>query len=114
MCTCVGNQQSRGVVIARLRSSAQSLLHQRRDLHQLTYFYRLKDRESTPHQVVSDFMLPVRYYHVLYSYFLSLYQAPPKKPKKLYTFRCPIALRAQSSFFSCFVEFIFIVVESCC
>jgi hypothetical protein len=25
---------------------------------------------------------------------LSLYQATPKKPKKLYTFRCPIALRA--------------------
>jgi hypothetical protein len=34
VCTRVGNQRSRGVVIARLRSPVWSLLHQRRDLHQ--------------------------------------------------------------------------------
>jgi hypothetical protein len=33
-----GNQRSRGVVIARVRTDAvQSLRHQRRDLHQSTY-----------------------------------------------------------------------------
>jgi hypothetical protein len=65
MCTRVGNQWSRGVVIARLRSSVWSLPHQRRDLHQSTYLYLSKDLEPTSHQVVSDFRLLVRYYHML-------------------------------------------------
>jgi hypothetical protein len=67
MCVCVGNQRSRGVVIARLRSSVQSLLHQRRDLYQSTYLYLSEDQEPTSHQVVSDFKLPMRYYRVLSS-----------------------------------------------
>jgi hypothetical protein len=50
MCACVGNQQSRGVVITRLQSSVQSLLHQRRDLHQSTYLYLTKDQKPTPYQ----------------------------------------------------------------
>jgi hypothetical protein len=62
MCARVCNQQSRGVVIARLRSSVWSLLHQHRDLHQSTYLYLSKDRELISHQVISDFRLPVRYY----------------------------------------------------
>jgi hypothetical protein len=38
MCARVGNQQSRGVVTARVRTDAvQNLHHQRRDLHQSTY-----------------------------------------------------------------------------
>jgi hypothetical protein len=38
MCARVGNQQSRGVVTARVRTdTVRSLRHQRRDLHQLTY-----------------------------------------------------------------------------
>jgi hypothetical protein len=38
MCARVGNQQSCGVVAARVQTNAvQSLHHQRRDLHQLTY-----------------------------------------------------------------------------
>jgi hypothetical protein len=38
VCARVGNQWSRGVVIARVRTDAvQSLCHQRRDLHQSTY-----------------------------------------------------------------------------
>jgi hypothetical protein len=38
MCTRVGNQWSRGVVTARVRTdTVQSLRHQRRDLHQSTY-----------------------------------------------------------------------------
>jgi hypothetical protein len=81
-------------VIARLRSSVWSLLDQRRDLHQLTYLYLSEDQEPTSHQVVLDFRLPMRYYRVLSSKFFSFYQAPPKKPKILYTFCCPIALRA--------------------
>jgi hypothetical protein len=50
MCARVGNQQSRGIVIARLRSSVRSLLHQHQDLHQSTYLYLIEDREPTPHQ----------------------------------------------------------------
>jgi hypothetical protein len=38
MCAWVGNQRSRGVVIARVRTDTiRSLHHQRRDLHQSTY-----------------------------------------------------------------------------
>jgi hypothetical protein len=55
---------SSGVVTARVRSSVQSLHHKRQDLHQLTYLYLLEYREPTPHLVVPDFRLPVRYYHV--------------------------------------------------
>jgi hypothetical protein len=43
MCTRVDNQWSHGVVIARLRSSVWSLLHQRRDLHQSSYLYLAED-----------------------------------------------------------------------
>jgi hypothetical protein len=54
VCVCVGNHRSRGVVIVRLRSSARSLLHQRRDLHQLIYLYLSEDQKPTSHQVVND------------------------------------------------------------
>jgi hypothetical protein len=38
MCARVGNQRSRGVVTARVRTDAvRSLHHQRQDLHQSTY-----------------------------------------------------------------------------
>jgi hypothetical protein len=38
MCTWIGDQQSRGVVTARVRTDAvRSLRHQRQDLHQSTY-----------------------------------------------------------------------------
>jgi hypothetical protein len=38
MCVWVGNQQSRGVVTARVQiDTVQSLHHQRRDFHQSTY-----------------------------------------------------------------------------
>jgi hypothetical protein len=38
MCAQVGNQRSRGVVTARVRTDVvRSLHHQRRDLHQSTY-----------------------------------------------------------------------------
>jgi hypothetical protein len=43
MCARVGNQQSRGVVAARVRTDALwSFRHQRRDLHQSTYPVTLK------------------------------------------------------------------------
>jgi hypothetical protein len=42
VCARVGNQQSRGVVIARVRTDVvRSLRHQRRDLHQSTYLVPL-------------------------------------------------------------------------
>jgi hypothetical protein len=38
MCAWVGNERSRGVVTAQVRTDdVQSLRHQRRDLHQSTY-----------------------------------------------------------------------------
>jgi hypothetical protein len=49
MCACVDNQQSHGVVIARLRLSIWSLLHQRRVVRQSTYLYLSEDREPTSH-----------------------------------------------------------------
>jgi hypothetical protein len=67
MCARVDNQCNRGVVIVRLQSSVRSLLHQHRDLHQSTYLYLAEDREPTSHQVVLDFRLPMRYYHVSFS-----------------------------------------------
>jgi hypothetical protein len=50
MCARVDNQRSRGVVIVRLRSSVQSLLHQCRDLHQSTYLYLAEDWKPSSHQ----------------------------------------------------------------
>jgi hypothetical protein len=49
MCARVGNQWSRGVVIVRLQSPIQGLLHQRQDLHQLTYLNFTEDWEPTSH-----------------------------------------------------------------
>jgi hypothetical protein len=59
MCACVGNQRSHAVVIARLQSTVQNLLHECRDLHQSTYLYLAEDRDLTSYQ---DFTtdLPVR------------------------------------------------------
>jgi hypothetical protein len=67
VCARVDNQCNCGVVIVRLRLSVQSLLHQHQDLHQSTYLYLAEDREPTSHQVVLDFRLPMRYYHVSFS-----------------------------------------------
>jgi hypothetical protein len=50
VCARVDNQRSRGVVIARLRTFVWSLLHQCRDLLQLTYPYLAEDWEPTSHQ----------------------------------------------------------------
>jgi hypothetical protein len=52
VCARVGNQRSRGVVTARVRSDAvRSLHHQHRDLHQSTYPYLSKERDSSYYQV---------------------------------------------------------------
>jgi hypothetical protein len=52
MCARVGNQQSHGVVTARVRTDAvRSLRHQRRDLHQSTYPYLSEDRVSSYYQL---------------------------------------------------------------
>jgi hypothetical protein len=59
MCACIGNHRSHRIIIARLRSSVQSLLHQHRDLHQSIYLYLSEDWELTPHQVVSDFTVAI-------------------------------------------------------
>jgi hypothetical protein len=60
----IDNQQNGGVVAARVQSSVQSLHHQRRDLHQLTYLYLSEDQDPTSHQELSDFRLLVRYFYV--------------------------------------------------
>jgi hypothetical protein len=70
VCARVGNQQSRGVVIARVRTNVvRSLRHQHRDLHQLTYPYLSEDQDSSYYQVVSEFGFPVRYTCVSFSLF---------------------------------------------
>jgi hypothetical protein len=45
---------------------------------------------------------------------LFLYRDPPKKPKKIHILHCPITLKAANFYFSYFVEFVSIMVESCC
>jgi hypothetical protein len=53
MCAWVGNQQSSGVVTARVRTDAvRSISHQRRDLHQSTYPYLSEDRDSSYYQQI--------------------------------------------------------------
>jgi hypothetical protein len=70
MCAQVGNQRRCGVVTARVQTdAAQSLSHQRRDLHQSTYPYLSEDRDSSYYHVVSDFGFPVRYTCVSFSLF---------------------------------------------
>jgi hypothetical protein len=74
VCAHVGNQQSCGVVIGRLRSSVQNLLHQ----------CRSEDWEPTPHQVVLNFRLPLRYYHVPLVRLPSFIPRSTEKQKKLH------------------------------
>jgi hypothetical protein len=95
VCAWVGNQWSRGVVTARVRTDAvQSFHHQRRDLHQLTYPYLSEDRDSSYYQVVSNFGFPVRYTCVSFSLFPIFIPRSTEKAKKIHIFCCPITLRA--------------------
>jgi hypothetical protein len=95
MCAWAGNQRSRGVVTARVRTDAvQSLRHQRRDLHQSTYLYLSEDRDSSYYQVVSDFGFLVRYTCVSFSLFPVFILRSTEKAKKIHIFHCPITLRA--------------------
>jgi hypothetical protein len=48
----IDNQQSSGVVTARVQSFIWSLHHQCQDLHKLTCLYLSKDWDPTSHQVV--------------------------------------------------------------
>jgi hypothetical protein len=83
MCAWVGNQQIRGVVIARVRTDVvQSLHHQHQDLHQSTYPYLSEDRDSSYYHVVSDFGFPVRYTCVSFSLFPAFIPRSTKKAKK--------------------------------
>jgi hypothetical protein len=96
MCARVGNQWSRGVVTARVRTDAVwSLHHQRRDLHQSTYPYLSKDRDSSCYQVVLDFGFPVRYTCVSFSLFpIFIPRSTEKAKKNIHIICCPITLRA--------------------
>jgi hypothetical protein len=87
--TQIDNQRSSGVAIARVRSSVRSFRHQHRDLYQSTYLYLSEDWDPISHQVVSDFRLPMRYYHVFSLVYYLSYRDPPKSPK-IYTFHYPI------------------------
>jgi hypothetical protein len=85
MCARIGNQRSHGVVTARVRIDVvRSLRHQRRDLHQLTYPYLSKDRDSFYYQVVSDFGFLVRYTCVSFSLFPVFIPRSTEKIKKSY------------------------------
>jgi hypothetical protein len=54
VCAWVGNQRSRGVVTAWVRTDAvQNLHHQHGDLHQSTYLYLLEDRDSSYYHLCS-------------------------------------------------------------
>jgi hypothetical protein len=70
-------------VTVRVRTFVRSLHHQHRDLHQLTYLYLSKDQESTSHQVVSDFRLPMQYYRVPLFYFIVFHTEIHRKAKKI-------------------------------
>jgi hypothetical protein len=95
MCARVGNQRSRGIVTARLRTDAvRRLRHQRRDLHQSTYLYLSEDRDLSYYQVVSDFGFPVRYSCVSFSLFPVFIPRSTEKVKKIHIFRYPITLSA--------------------
>jgi hypothetical protein len=84
MCAQVGNQQSRGVVTARVRTDdVRSLRYQRRDLHNRLTLYLLKDRDSSYYPVVSDFGFPVRYTCVSFSLFTVFIPRSTKKAKKI-------------------------------
>jgi hypothetical protein len=84
VCAWVGNQRSRGVVTARVRTDAiRSIHHQRRDLHQSTYPYLLEDRDSSYYQVVSDFGFLVRYTCVSFSLFPVFIPRSIEKAKKI-------------------------------
>jgi hypothetical protein len=95
VCARVGNQRSRGVVIAQVRTDAvQSLHRQRRDLSQSTYSYLSEDRDSSYYQVVSDVGFSMRYTCVSFSLFPVFIPRSTEKGKKINIFRCPITLRA--------------------
>jgi hypothetical protein len=81
----IDNQRSNGVVTARVWHSARSPHHQHQNLHHLTYLYISEDQESTSHQVVSDFRLPLRYYRVSF-WFVTIFhnEIHRKSQKKLY------------------------------
>jgi hypothetical protein len=95
MCAQVGNQRSRGVVTAWVRTDAvRSLRHQCRDLHQSIYPYLSENRDSSYYQVVSDFGFPVRYTCVSFSLFLVFIPRSTKKAKKNSYLPPSITLRA--------------------
>jgi hypothetical protein len=85
VCAKVGNQRSRGVVTARVRTDAVwSLHHQRRDLHNLTYPYLSEDWDSSYYQVVSDFGFPMMYTCVSFSLFPIFILSTEKAKKNSY------------------------------
>jgi hypothetical protein len=115
MCARVGNQRSRGVVTARVRTdTVRSLRHQCRDLPQSTYPYLSEDRDSSYYQVVSDFGFPVRYTCVSFNLFPVFIPRSTEKAKK--NAYLPVSYNPYSRkfHFSYFIEFVSIVVESCC
>jgi hypothetical protein len=84
VCAQVGNQRSRGAVIARVLSDVvRSLRHQHLDLHQSTYLYLSEDQDSSYYQVVSDFGFPVRYTCVYFSLFPIFIPRSTEKAKKI-------------------------------
>jgi hypothetical protein len=115
MCARVGNQRSRGVVTARVRTDAvRSLRHQRRDLHQSIYPVPLGRSGLFLLSLVSGFGFPVRYTCVPFSLFTAFIPRSTEKAKKNSYLPFSYTLRATNFCFSYFIEFVSIVVESCC
>jgi hypothetical protein len=99
MCAWVGNQRSRGVVTAQVRTDVVQGLHrQHRDLHQSTYPYLSKDRDSSYYQVVLDFGFLVRYTCVSFSLFPVFILRSTEKAKKIISSAVPKPLEPQISF----------------
>jgi hypothetical protein len=95
VCARVGNQRSRGVVTARVRTDAgRSLRHQFEISTNRLTPYLLEDRHSSYYQVVSDFGFFVMYTCVSFSLFPVFIPRSIEKAKKIHIFRCPITLRA--------------------
>jgi hypothetical protein len=117
VCVCVGNQQRCGVVIVRVRTdTVRSLHHQRRDLHQSTYPVPLRRSGLILLSSGIIFWVSCEVYLCVF-YFVYYFHTEihrKSQTKKIHIFRCPITLRATNFRFSYFVEFVSIMVESCC
>jgi hypothetical protein len=96
VCARVGNQWSRGVVTAWVRTdTVRSLCINVEISTNLLTPYLSKDRDSSYYQVVSNFGFPMWYTCVSFSLFaVFILRSTEKAKQKIHIFRYPITLRA--------------------